>query len=145
MTAVGPIIDEFCLLLAKSSELVLSIFDSEVLRNGAIIYKKDYNSAIEVTKACSALESVMVLSAGILAFPTDCKEKFKGILLAFIVVEGINLFRLMSLVYLRDGLSAHDFDFAHEQIWIYLLKIVILVFFIFWGFSQYIKLNREQA
>lgn len=131
-----PFIDEFCLGLVTLSTLILNLFDAEVMRSGVIIYRHTYGYSIEVAKECSGLEYFLVFVVSILAIPVSWASRAKGILLAFAVVEGLNLVRIMSLLYLKVGLPPRQFDIVHEQVLPYLLNILLVIAFMFWCTSQ---------
>lgn len=133
---LAPIIDVFCLFLAKSTTSVLQLFDSQIMRHEAIIYHRTFGYAIEVTKECSALLLLTVFFSAVLAFPTSLLNRLKGLLFAIMITQSINFIRLMSLVYLQAGLTLHHFELAHEKVWPYLLTIILSIAFTLWSYRQ---------
>jgi len=136
-----PYIDLFCLWLAKATVFVLHFFDGAVMRNEAIVYRKTYGYSFEVTKECSGLMFLSIFVSAVLAFPARAINKLKGLIFAVVVTVAINLFRLMTLLYLRVILSSDQFDVAHEQLWPLLLALSIAVAYSFWA---YYTLRIEQ-
>lgn len=140
-SVIQPLIELFCLQLAIVAASVLNIFDAAILRDDAIIYRNTYGYAIEITKECSALEFLVTLCAAILAFSASRYQHLKAVFISILLVTGINLIRLMSLIYFKVGFSLHNFLIVHEQIWPFLIALLVGGFFLHWCLS----LNTQQA
>ena len=133
LPVLEPYIDLFCLWLAKVTAFVLYLFDDTVMRNEAIVYRKTYGYAFEVTKECSGLMFMAVFLSAVMAFPASPMNKIMGLLFAIVATVAINLFRLMTLLYLKVFLPSNQFDVAHEQIWPLLLALFIVAAYAVWA------------
>jgi exosortase/archaeosortase family protein len=129
---LSPAIDFFCQGLAHISFYMARLFSSAITleNNDTLRYQVD-GFAIVVSHACSGLSSVWLLSAAILVFPTSWK--FKGIVILFCIfaIQGLNLLRLINLVYVGQFHHAW-FDTVHEQLWPLFLHFVSLICFGGW-------------
>jgi len=127
---VQPLVEGFCEILANATYYVTYLFDNSVKVQQTIIYRK-YAYAIDVSKACSALSYVVILMSAILAYPIKFRKKFRLLLEAFFFIQILNVIRITSLLYARELLDMQQFDFMHEQLWIYIFLLAVSAFFIF--------------
>jgi exosortase/archaeosortase family protein len=135
LPVLGPYVDLFCMWLAKVTASVLHLLDEAVMRNEAIVYRKTYGYSFEVTKQCSGLTMLVVFLSAIIAFPATAINKLKGLVFAIVFNVSLNLFRLMTLLYLKVFLSPAQFDVAHEQLWLLLLALLTVVAFAVWALN----------
>jgi exosortase H (IPTLxxWG-CTERM-specific) len=77
------------------------------------------------------VEAVIVLVAAIIAFPSPWKYKLGGIFIGSIVVQFLNLIRVISLFYLGQW-NMKIFEWAHLYIWQALIMLDVLIFFLVW-------------
>ncbi|ABG42267.1 hypothetical protein Patl_3767 [Paraglaciecola sp. T6c] len=127
---MGPTIDNFCLLLAQITYQLISPFDANVMINESVYYWGSYTYAIEVTKECSALGTTMTLIVAILLFPANWKIRIQTVFLAFIFIQGINIFRLSTLLYGRVLFAPEGFNILHYHVFPFLLSLFSILFFI---------------
>lgn len=128
----SPAIDFFCQGLAHLSFYIARLFSSAItLENKDILRYQTDGFAIVVSHACSGLSSVWLLSAAILVFPASWKLKGMGILFGILAIQGLNLLRLINLVYVGQFHNAW-FDTVHEQLWPLFLHFVSLICFGLW-------------
>ena len=73
--------------------------------------------SLDVKFGCNGLEAVMIYSVGILSFPATWKKKFLGIVAGFIVIQIINIIRIVALAY-----SCIYFKTLFEYIHIYIAQ-----------------------
>ena len=72
--------------------------------------------AITVLPMCSAVEYLWFFCSLILAFPARYNRKISGILIGVILLLSLNLFRILSLYYIRVH-YARFFDTIHGDLW----------------------------
>lgn len=137
--ALSPIIDDICLFLAKITVIILNIFDNTIVRHEFIIYRVSYGYAIEVTKACAGLSFILTLVAAIIAYPARWIERSKGIILVIVIIQGVNVIRIISLFYFKIVSNGRFFDMAHEQIWPYFMGVLSVILWGFWVLNQYLN------
>ena len=87
--------------------------------------------AITVRRGCDAIEPSWFFCAALLAFPARLGRKVLGILMGAILLQILNLVRIVSLFYV--GLY-HPifFDAAHVEIWPAVFIVVTISFWIGW-------------
>ena len=99
--------------------------------NKAIIQHPVNSFAIMVANGCSGLEAVILLVAGILAFPATLRQRIIGCIAGTMTIVTLNLLRIISLYYLGQY-SQTWFDWAHFYAWDNLIMIDALVAFFLW-------------
>lgn len=120
-----------CLFLAQSSGLIINLFSSEILILGDILQWPDGRFALRVTEECSALEFCGLLTAAILAYPTTWSQRLKAILLGLLVIQSLNILRLVSL-YFAGYWWPNQFTWIHENLWPLFLSIDLIFLFLLW-------------
>ena len=61
---------------------------------------------------CNGLEAVMIYCVAVLTFPATWKKRFYGIILGFLVIQVLNLIRIVALAY--AGVYHRElFDIVH--------------------------------
>lgn len=141
---VQPHVETYCLLLAKASVGFLSIFDSHVVRDGAVLYRYSYGYSIVISKGCSALTYMLTIGTAILAFPTSWISRLKGLSVALVSVAVLNLLRITSLLYFKILLRPFQFDLIHELVLPFLFGLSCILLFSYWAIAA-IKDNTELA
>lgn len=87
--------------------------------------------AIAIRRGCDAIEPTWLLCAAILAFPGPWKRKFAGMLAGIVVLQVLNLVRIVSL-YLVGSRCPSLFPSMHLEVWPALFIVVAIVLFIGW-------------
>lgn len=129
-----PLIAKLCQLIASLTGSFLMLFDASVQINGATLFMQRMNVgySIEVDRSCTALGFTVTLAAAILAFPNTWVERIKSVLMAILFIQSINALRVMSLLYARAELDAATFNFIHEELWVFLITLLVAIYFIYW-------------
>lgn len=99
--------------------------------NKAVIQHPVNSFAIMVANGCSGLEAVILLVAGILAFPATLRQRIIGCVAGTMTIVTLNLLRIISLFYFGQY-SQKWFDWAHFYAWDNLIMIDALVAFFLW-------------
>jgi exosortase/archaeosortase family protein len=129
---IKPLIEKFCEGLAFISWNIIQLFDNNIiLETPNILRHKTSSFAIAVSNECSGLSAVVLLSAAILVFKTSRQNKLIGIFAGFLILEIINILRLISLVY-AGGLLPDYFDTIHHHVFPLLLHFIALFLFGNW-------------
>jgi exosortase H (IPTLxxWG-CTERM-specific) len=87
--------------------------------------------AIAIANGCSGLEAVILLAAGMLAFPASWRNRCIGVAAGTAAIMALNLLRIVSLYYLGQY-SRSWFEWAHLYAWDILIMIDALVAFLLW-------------
>jgi exosortase/archaeosortase family protein len=129
---IKPLIEKFCEGLALISGHAIQLIDNNIiLESPNILRHKSSSFAIAVSSECSGLSAIVLLGATILVFPTSRQNKLIGIFAGFILIEIVNIFRLISLVY-AGGLLPDYFDTIHHHVFPLLLHFIALFLFGSW-------------
>ncbi len=127
---VTPFMDAFCLLLAKISGNLMLLFNANITLTDAVIRHQPSLFAIEVTAECSASQVSWLYVAALLPYPMlSWSQKGIALLLGLLVIQIVNVIRLISLVYFGAWFSMDTFSVLHEYVWPLLLNVVVLAGF----------------
>jgi exosortase family protein XrtM len=97
--------------------------------------------ALTIMRGCDALDPILVLCAGILAYPASWRSKTIGLVLAVPAMFFINVVRILSLYFIRLKAPAL-FDPVHLDIWP--VVFVILAGFLWFVWMRW-ALQREDG
>lgn len=92
--------------------------------------------ALDVKFGCNGLEAVMIYSVAVIAFPSSWKKKLIGIAAGFVIIQALNILRIVALAY-----SGIHFKNLFEYIHIYvaqglMIAISLAVFFIYLHYAK---------
>lgn len=87
--------------------------------------------SVRVASGCSGLEAVVLLVAGMVAFPASWSERIAGWVVGAFAILSLNLVRIISLFYLGQYSKAW-FDWAHLYAWDVIIMIDGMVIFFLW-------------
>jgi len=87
--------------------------------------------AIAIRRGCDAVEPTWLLCAAILAFPGSFKHKLAGMFAGIVILQLLNLVRIVTLYWIGIHFPAF-FPSAHLEIWPTVFIIVAILFFVGW-------------
>lgn len=87
--------------------------------------------SLEIVPECTSLPFLAIFSAGIMAFPTDVRQKLWGILLGVIGLSFLNIIRMISLLLVGMFIPS-VFDSAHILVGQSLMIVASVVLWLFW-------------
>jgi exosortase/archaeosortase family protein len=87
--------------------------------------------AIAIKRGCDAVEPTWLLCAAILAFPGDWKRKLAGMLAGIVVLQLLNLVRIVTLYWIGSRFPA-AFSSAHVEVWPAVFILVAIGLFVGW-------------
>jgi exosortase H (IPTLxxWG-CTERM-specific) len=87
--------------------------------------------AIAIRRGCDAVEPTWLLCAAILAFPGTWRRKLAGMLAGIIVLQSLNVVRIVTLYWIGSRFPA-AFHSAHLEIWPTLFIIAAIGLFVGW-------------
>jgi len=76
---------------------ILGIFGVAATYNGSLIYLPSIT--LDVEFGCNGLEAVMIYAVAVLTFPATWKSRIIGITAGFLVIQVLNLIRIVGLAY----------------------------------------------
>ena len=88
-------------------------------------------AALEVRFGCNGLEAVLIYSVAVLAFPSSWARKIVGIAAGFVIIQVLNILRIVVLALIRVHLPAF-FELFHIYVAQGIMIAVALVLFIGW-------------
>lgn len=117
--------------LAGISASLITLFDPRVISYGNIIQSQANGFGVAIEAGCNAVEACIVLAAAMLAFPSPWRHKLLGLAAGMVVVQAVNILRIISLFYLGQW-RMDVFDFAHLYLWQGLIMLDVLVVWLIW-------------
>jgi exosortase H (IPTLxxWG-CTERM-specific) len=126
------VIIPFTNLLAKSSVFLLGLLGTKTNASGTLIVSPQFPADIKA--GCTGVEPVIILLSAIFAFPSSWKAKVYGAILGMVILQAVNLIRIVSLVYLGINHPKYFHD-AHTFIWQIVIIALSLFLWMIWARS----------
>jgi len=117
-------------LVARSSAAILNALGESVTVAGTEIRSPGF--AVQIENGCNGLETVLLYTAAVLAFPASWTRRLLGLLLGFIAIETFNLIRVATLVWIGSHRPAL-FDASHTILWQSLVVLCGVMLFLLWA------------
>jgi exosortase H (IPTLxxWG-CTERM-specific) len=118
-------------LVADASAGLIRAFDGDAASEGKTLYSRKSGFAITIEAGCNGVEAMLVLLAGILAFPAPWRLKAIGLAIGMVAIQALNLLRIVSLFYLGQW-DAQWFEWAHLYVWQALIMLDALIVWLLW-------------
>ncbi len=126
------IILPFTNFLAKASVFLLGLLGTKTSASGTLIISPQF--AADIKAGCTGVEPIIILLSAIFAFPSSWKSKVYGAILGMVVLQVVNLIRIVSLVYLGINHPKY-FQDAHTFIWQIVIIALSLFLWMIWARS----------
>jgi len=88
-------------------------------------------SSVRILDLCNGVEATLLLWTAMLAFPAPWRHRLAGLLIGWIAVQGLNMARIISLVYL-GAWKPMWFHWVHWYVWDALILMDVLLIFLLW-------------
>jgi len=128
------------------SQIVTAISANIMMLFTTVSYEGNYihlsNGSLEVLFGCNGLESIILYIAAIFAYPATLREKGYGLLIGFMVINIINIFRIVSLGYVH---LYHQSIFGVMHDYITQNIMIVLVFVVFVVYLNWIGEDEEET
>ena len=118
-------------LVADASAGLIRAFDGDAQSEGKTLYSRKNGFAVTIEAGCNGVEAMLVLLAGIVAFPAPWKYKLAGLAIGAVAIQALNLVRIVSLFYIGQW-DAQWFEWAHLYIWQSLIMLDALIVWLLW-------------
>lgn len=118
-------------LVADTSAGLIRAFDGDARSAGKTLYSERTGFAVTIEAGCNGVEAMLVLLAGILAFPAPWRLKLIGLAIGVVAIQALNIIRIVSLFYLGQW-DAQWFEWAHLYIWQSLIMLDALIVWLLW-------------
>lgn len=118
-------------LVARSSSAVIRAIDGDAISMGKVVYSAKTGFAMSIEAGCNGVEAMLVLLAGILAYPAPLRSKLIGLAIGAVAIQALNLVRIVSLFYLGQW-DMKWFEWAHLYAWQALIMLDALIVWMLW-------------
>jgi exosortase H (IPTLxxWG-CTERM-specific) len=138
------IVEPFTAGVAKVGGRAVRIFGEPTDMIGTIIQSPRFS--VNIRNGCNGLETIFIFAAAVLAFPAPWKVRGWGLLLGFLAIQAVNIFRIVSLFYI--GIHWPKlFEQSHQVIWQAIVILFGVVLWIIWAdrFALPPRPGREKA
>jgi exosortase/archaeosortase family protein len=124
--------------IVMTTSAILNLISIPCTYYGSVIQLSSI--ALDIKFGCNGLEAVMIYSIAVVAFPSSWKNKLMGIFSGFIVIQVLNILRIVALAY-----SGVHFRSFFEYIHIYVAQgvMVAIALAIFAVYLHYAKTDEE--
>ena len=116
--------------IAAASGAILDAMRQHVTVKGTVISSQCFS--VNIQNGCNGLETVLFLLAAVLAFPAKPAQKGLAVLLGIVLIQAINLIRVVTL-YLVGCKKPEWFASFHLAIWQTIVFLTAVVFFAAWS------------
>jgi exosortase H (IPTLxxWG-CTERM-specific) len=123
---IGP----FTGLLAEASVFLLKLLGTETKASSTLIVSPQFTADIKA--GCTGIEPIIILISAMLAFRASWKAKWYGAFLGMVILQAVNLIRIVSLVYLGINHPKY-FSEAHSYIWQIVIIALSLFLWVLWA------------
>jgi exosortase H (IPTLxxWG-CTERM-specific) len=117
--------------VASVASAIIRVFDGDAIAQGKTLFSRQSGFAITIEAGCNGVEAMLVLAAGILAFPASWKLKALGLLVGVAAIQALNLVRIVSLFYLGQW-DLVWFEWAHLYLWQVLIMLDAVIVWLLW-------------
>jgi exosortase family protein XrtM len=119
------------LALTPTAALINWLAPAESVRvDGHSLITSD--SALHITRGCEGVEMLLLLSAGILAFPASMGHRARGFCLGLVIVYALTIARLV-LLHFTLRYSPHAWDMLHGLVLPLGPVLLIALYFLHWS------------
>lgn len=127
--AVEYLIEPLSKIMAGFITGVLKLFGEPVTRVGMVINSPF--ASLEITPACTGIYQIVVLSAGIFAWSSTGRERWRGVSIGVLMLMSVNILRIISIYY--SALIIPDWvPFIHSVFWEGIMVLLVPVFWMYW-------------
>lgn len=130
-------------VLISSTSKILNYIGISASGKGSLLFLP--NITFDVRFGCNGLEAVLIYAVAVLSFPAKWTRKVAGIIAGFVIIQIINLLRIVGLAY--SGVYHQNlFDILHVYIAQGIMIAVALgIFLIYIYYLNYGKPARESS
>ena len=125
----SSIVQDILVLNARAVGVLSSIFGLNIVVHENIVHSGTIS--LEIVPECTSLPFLAIFSAGIIAFPTQIRRKFQGILLGVIGLSLLNVIRMFCILLVGMFIPS-VFDSAHVLVGQSLMIVATVALWLFW-------------
>jgi exosortase H (IPTLxxWG-CTERM-specific) len=124
------LVEPFTAGIARLSGATLNLLGQHVTMRGTVIQGPRF--AVNIRNGCNGVEAMLIFLAAVLAFPAAWRSRLSGLALGMLVIQLVNLVRVVSL-YLTGAYLPRLFDASHTVIWQSVVILVGVLLWVFWA------------
>jgi exosortase H (IPTLxxWG-CTERM-specific) len=123
------LVQPFTAGVAAVSGGLLRMFGADVRVSGTMLLSPCFD--VNINNGCNGLEASLFLLAAVLAFPASARDKTIAALTGFVLIQAVNLVRVVSL-YLVGCHRREWFETFHLAIWQTVVFAIAILYFTAW-------------
>jgi exosortase H (IPTLxxWG-CTERM-specific) len=124
------VIEPFTAGVARVSGFALDLIGQDVTMVGTVIRNERF--AVNIRNGCNGVETMIIFLAAVLAFPAPWRARLLGLVLGCLVIQLINLVRVVAL-FLTGAYLPAFFDSSHTVVWQTVVILCGVLLWIFWA------------
>lgn len=124
------VVEPFTAGVAHAAAAVLRVVGEPAVVTGTAIASPRFS--VNIKNGCNGLETILIFSAALLAFPAPAKTKAIGLLAGFVAIEIVNLVRIVSLFFIGIHFPKL-FEDWHLVVWQVLVVLFGVGLFLVWA------------
>jgi exosortase H (IPTLxxWG-CTERM-specific) len=124
------VIVPFTSAIARVSAGVLNVLGERVTVSGTEIRSGVF--AVQIENGCNGVETALLFGSAVLAFPASWRRRLIGLLLGFLVIELVNLVRVVTLFWVGAHRPAF-FSASHTVLWQSVVVLCGVLLFLLWA------------
>lgn len=124
------VIEPFTGWIARASGVSLNFLGQGVTREGTALRSARF--AVNIRNGCNGVEAMVIFLAAVVAFPAPWRARGIGLLLGVLVIQAVNLVRVIAL-FLTGAYFPAWFDSSHTVIWQGLVILTAVLLWIYWA------------
>jgi len=134
VVALQPVNDSvvvpYTTLVARMAAVVLGVLGEDISVRGCELVSPRF--AVTIYNGCNGLITSLIFVAGVLAFPARWRARAIGVAVGLVLIQIINLVRIVSLFYIGMFLP-HLFNEAHVFVWQSVVILSGVALWIYWA------------
>ncbi len=124
------VVEPFTAGVARASGAALELIGQDVRMQDTVIRGPRF--AVNIENGCNGVETMLIFSAAVLAFPASWKARAAGLVLGLVAIQAVNLVRVVAL-FLTGAYLPRFFDSSHTVVWQTVVILFGVLLWIFWA------------
>lgn len=124
------VVEPFTALVARAGGAAVRLFGEPAVMSGTAITSPRFS--VNIRNGCNGIETILIFSAALLAFPAPWKAKLLGLLCGFALIQLVNLVRIVSLFFIGIHFP-RLFEEWHLVVWQGIVVLFGVGLFLLWA------------
>ena len=126
----AAVVEPFTAGIARVCGAILKAAGEPVAVQGTEIRSEAF--AVQIENGCNGLETILLYTSAVLAFPAPWRKRLSGLLLGVAAIQAFNLVRVVTLFWIGAHRPAL-FQTSHTVVWQSLVVLVGVLLFLVWA------------